>query len=256
MEICRVVGRGQVPADVNSDGSLIDPGRYIADGVVGPYAYLNVGISLASFASNSFTLLLNGRTLLQTTFGGGSNKDYFGCLQVPVDMLRFGKRTGGATPEPGVNVFRAEFASDPTFACNVCANGVSVWTVTFRALHPIVLVHGWQSSPGRFGAEVTGGECADGANPALPGFDFVGTFRERRFPYDCQFRAPERWRMQLSSSKGGEERTALDQRMQRVALAWGAQAVHVIGHSKGGLPRARCSPTWCNSPNRPTNLSL
>jgi triacylglycerol esterase/lipase EstA (alpha/beta hydrolase family) len=104
-------------------------------------------------------------------------------------------------------------------------------TLSFDAMAPILLVHGWHEYPSLWGpspssAAACGIDPKPGANDG--GFNFIQPLIDVRAPFDCQLTINPKFN---NADGAAALRTLVIQKAQ----AFGASHVHLVGHSKGGL---------------------
>jgi pimeloyl-ACP methyl ester carboxylesterase len=256
----RVVGRGfHIGQDVDALGALVDPARYVADGIVNEYATLRFqlwngsGYSTGSYPKQHVTSVKVNGTLLNEVFpvayGRGSPTETRVKLRVPISLLRFAVRVPGAKPVPQENTieFLTLVGDENEYVSNECGDhdgyffglektraGQPEWEhgralVTFDAAAPVVMVHGIDSDRNWFTNR-----------------GFAAAFDEVRAPY---LRAPQRARPsgeKYKTAKGkpgsfsdgpieGPIQLRLVQEIEWAADEFGVDRVHLVAHSKGGL---------------------
>jgi hypothetical protein len=256
----RVVGRGLVAQqDVNSEGLLLGegviPGPYVQNGLLDRFAYLELELWNGSgmhegwrYVANPSEIWVNGTKVdgIIVVYGTVAPRIKALRIRFPAGLLRFGQRnlggdTEGPGPTPAVNEIRITTANPYnvskecgdhdgfTHGIRLKRNGQNLELVegagvTFRALAPIVLVHGIESSTGWFQGN--------------PGFDHE--FHSRRAPV---FYAPtygaRAYKNGLPSLGSGAIRgDPSNQLLNQIRLAakeYGTERVHILAHSKGGL---------------------
>jgi hypothetical protein len=149
---------------------------------------------------------------------------------IPIELVRFGKRSDpdAAEPIPSDNEVRFEVDCGGPFIdhdpadpgeCFYCGTVLQSWDLAWvaldvQALAPLVLVHG---------VNVDEGIWAQHCVPTLFAINYV--------PYKA---------VRLGSTDTIEKNANLfAQELQNVARYFGAKAVHIVAHSKGGLDTRR-----------------
>ena len=147
--------------------------------------------------------------------------------QVPIstEFLKFPPRAAnGSTPTRALN--QIAFATD-------IPNGfvsVEVGTLSFQAMAPIVLVHGWRGGPWNFESPTASPRVCtpDPKHPSNGGPDFVQALKDAKAPFDCSIVIDQ----QASIDDGA---AVLGTKLPSILNSFGVQHVHLIAHSKGGL---------------------
>lgn len=249
--VTRVVGPGDPAlgrlAAPGSRGMRVDR-SFITNRVVSEFfvvrAVVNAQAGEGDSIHGSVMLKLNGRGigvfLFSHSYHGPQVPKYpkIQCLQVPIDVLHFGVRQYGAPSIPGENVVEVSPAITKTGDGMPANAGISL-TVEFDAMPPILLLHGWNSKPEKFAASASSRSLhVDSFVKCWPQFSnippddletgFAAVLLERRLPFDCQTQLNP-----VASITGGGDQLARE--VSRVARQFGAHAVHVVAHSKGGL---------------------
>ncbi len=220
---------GQQPPVINPDGTLVNPGAYVQNGIVSPKAYLFIGAT-HSYDDESIIVTFNGQVLTGGQCGitglvtGGSGNGG-GCYEVDISLVRFATRNPGAAPIPGVNTVEISLTTNrPNLGDDTNSFDYAVGALSFQAMAPIVLVHG------------SGGEDGGYFNmPApfqnytnLPFEPFIQPFLDGKYPFDNSINLNPETTIQADGGK-------LIPLLSQVAATFGAKHVHLIAHSKGGL---------------------
>jgi hypothetical protein len=103
-------------------------------------------------------------------------------------------------------------------------------TLSFKAMYPIVLVHGWRGGPWNWESPTANPRVcpADKKNPSDGGPDFVQTLKDERVPFDCSIIINK----QASIDEGA---AMLSLKLPAILSSFGVRHVHLVSHSKGGL---------------------
>ena len=153
------------------------------------------------------------------------------CYDVPVALVRFAARNLGGIPTPGDNVIELKSTiADPWDVCDDCSIVVSLGSLSFKALEPVIMVHGYNEGPEWFGPP--------GTDPCVPlGLNFAQPFADAKMSFDYQS-------IDLRQGKlgGAKKSVSIDDgaaklvgEVQEIAKEFGVHGIHMIGHSKGGL---------------------
>lgn len=244
--ITTVVGPGFGPSVRKVPGRT---GGYLADsvlnsnlGVVSRNATLRIrrkwhtGQPKPGFGTQQISLRLNGWPVDSVKFVAGEDVEEEYCKTFPIHRLVFAERLASGTTEPGEN--EMTITGDGT-GCNWCGVSIEVEELSFEAMPPVVLVHGFNSSALAFAPVMRRYDAAPRfycevdpknlktAERSTNGF--LTPLLEAGVPFDCFSASVD------SSSTIEEGGKALADNIKRIAGAFGRRFVHVIAHSKGGL---------------------
>jgi hypothetical protein len=102
-------------------------------------------------------------------------------------------------------------------------------TLSFDAMAPIVLVHGWNAGPWDWGDPTTG-SCPPKptSNNGKGQLNFVQAFIDAHAPFDCSINLGS----QVTWDVGG---SSLQSRLPKILSGFGTRHVNLVAHSKGGL---------------------
>jgi triacylglycerol esterase/lipase EstA (alpha/beta hydrolase family) len=105
-----------------------------------------------------------------------------------------------------------------------------VGPLSFKAMAPIVLVHGWLSGPWAWGPKpAVANLCTPNPENASDGGEnFVQALIDAKVPFDCTFLTLQ----QSPIAFGAEELTT---QLQTILASFGTRHVNLVSHSKGGL---------------------
>jgi pimeloyl-ACP methyl ester carboxylesterase len=249
--VTRVVG------DVNPDGTLVDPKGMVAAGVISRYAKLRLmtwDVDYAIEASESLSLIadsgaeiiakgilperdavsFNGvpiyRSGTTSPFLDGQNNQFvLNEFDVPIELVKFPRQpASGSDPTPAANVVTIEWDvgnignyvahplhPDPGLDNFWCA--LIDWAaLSFQAMSPVLLIHGNNSDPGFWDRY--------GFSTALAG---------AKIPFDGCGRCPNP--ITLPTTFVAENAMRLDTLLAPTVRSFGADGVHLVAHSKGGL---------------------
>ena len=243
--IGRVVGPG-VPAEFDASGFLANWQQYVNNGVLPRTAWIEVGpfsppddiVTPNQFSSfqRPIDVYLNGNkvaTLPPPQYADSATR----CVEISTKFMKFAQR-GTQTTQPNCNpanalcaINRVSFTMrrDP-FASPDTVGFMGVGTVTFKAMSPVILITGC---------------CEEGSdfwnNSALPD-TFKARFDQLKIPYDDRSSTARGGRISGSIWQGAG---TLNVQIPAAAKRFGAQWVHLVAHSKGGLnARALLARNW------------
>jgi hypothetical protein len=203
---------------MNADGSLVSWQSDVNNQVVSRDAYLQLAAIRVDSGPDHFSgfvgITVNG------SFEVHQIDEQHLCVKISSQFLKFGQRTlSGAGPMPGNNVFSIVYrpawcstARYGSMSLDYCAAsiGFSPVSIAFNAMAPIVMVHGIKTDETWFVVN-----------------HFVDPFLKNHLPYTAiKFRGDV-------NIPSGTALIAL--KIQQVARGFGANHVHIIAHSKGGL---------------------
>jgi hypothetical protein len=260
--VTRVVGPGLPAEFVPGTPGAIVPANwaiYTQNGVVSPTARVEVQAGLfidSSFYYNTHpfggsdpvtvnatvTFTLNGTAITQPIFLNATvtspttvTQSVPLCVTVNASLVRFGSRlidpsTSASIPCadqqqtettcPGINEVEALTQADHATGGLNFVNQAS--KIIFRAMAPVVMIHGWRSSPQFFAAGSTGSGTLPFQQP------FEKPFMDAKIPYDRTLDPNQYARL-------GEGRDYLVANLKAVVDKFGAKECHLVAHSKGGL---------------------
>jgi triacylglycerol esterase/lipase EstA (alpha/beta hydrolase family) len=236
--IPRVVGLGTT-SEFNGDGTLANWQAYVDNGIISADAWLYVGspTSLGDTAAQvtSATITINGKAVATVVFNQSTQ-----CVYLPggTQYLKFAPLTQGqaqpdcaANPLPSgcsavanqigfiVGVSQDDLNADPV--------SIGMGTLTFQAMAPIVMVHGWNSGPYDFGS--TGNNNCKANSVKVAGqLNFAQAFVDAHAPFDCSIDVGQ----QVTIDSGAR---SLQAQLKGILGTFGVRHVNLIGHSKGGL---------------------
>ncbi len=244
--INRVVGPG-TPSEFASNGFLTDASwnSYVQNGV------LSAKASLILFKVD--TMRMEASIPTGTAVGVYVNDNFVGtyptpinaCIELSTKYLKFAQRVlNRSTPTPAENriAFTLDFQSFTNYNNYFNENNTTAnfGNISFQAMAPVIMVHGWNSGPWWWGpsqAKDPTPADLDGCGPDLwtPNdqnngrLDFIQPFIQAKIPFSCQVT------IDPSSSNVDDGAVKLEARIRQKAAEFGAKHVHLIGHSKGGL---------------------
>lgn len=216
VEIDRFVG------EVDGSGFLADPDRLVDSQVVSPKARLlmpafdvDSGASPpAPFAPEIDKVFLNG-TELSKILTGTNNTWIMNEFEVDIRDVKFPSRGApGQRPSPARNEIRIEIDTGNIGLGEVWCTSIDWAQLQFKAMSPILLVHGITGSPETWEPDVR---------------DFLST-RSIPFEHEIQL-APNG-----SVANNGQQLAGV---VRDQAESFGVEKVHLVVHSKGGLDSRR-----------------
>lgn len=206
IKITRYVG------PVNADGTLQNVDQLISNNVISATATLlmpayDVDYGAASNPERD-RVTFNGQNLGFLT--GTDNVWKLNSFEIPVRFLKFPARgANGTAPTPAINTVQIDIDINNGGWCTAIDWGAD----TFKALSPIIFIHGNNSNGGFFQRQ-----------------GFIGELQTRRMPFDNSINLPTRFisnnGMALNNSVTG---------IPGIVKSFGVDSVHLIVHSKGGL---------------------
>ena len=208
IEIKRFIG------ELNPDGTLKNADALIAAGLVSPRVKLIMpGFDVDSAANVSGVPPEVDRVSFNGEAVGileGVNNDWFlNSFEIDIRKVKFAEAgTGGGEPTGGVNEIRIDI--DTASANENWCTSVDWGNASFRALSPVILVHGNGSDPGFFRR-----------------MGFVDELVARRIPFDFVNLGPPNF----IETNGFE----VNKQIQSLVRQIGAKNIHIVTHSKGGL---------------------
>ena len=217
IEITRYVGA------VNGQGKLLNPTSLINNKIISPTATLTLPAFDVDYSTTTQPphqperdrVFLNGEPIGDLGAEGfldGENERWrMNTLRFKIDKLKFAQKNGSGPPTPGIN--EIEVLIDQG---NI-SNGLTLWctsidwaALTFKALDPIIMIHGNGSSKNFWTDE-----------------DFVVPFNQTGTPYDNSITMP--------TTAVANNAATLKTEIKRIADEFGVRHVHLVCHSKGGL---------------------
>ncbi|MGH9901633.1 MAG: esterase/lipase family protein, partial [Pyrinomonadaceae bacterium] len=213
VKIDRVVG------DVQGDQRLADPQTLIQNGVVSKFATLRMPAfdidynGAPGFPPERDRVLFNGVDIgpqggvAYLTGDDGIWK--LNEFQIPIELIRFGKRNPGGAPTPGDNVIEIRIDQASGNQENWCMS-IDWAAIRFDALAPVIMIHG-NNSNGQFFSD----------------FNFIQPFQQQKIPFDNS--------INMQTDFIAVHGNLLATLIPNKAKEFGARSVHLIAHSKGGL---------------------
>lgn len=240
IEITRVVGPG-VSSDFDGAGFLTAEAwnTYVQNGVLSPTAYLGIGgvlvLDVGPHDGDNVAIYINDILVGSYTYPALPE-----CVEISTKYLKFPQRVPGQAPQPAENKVTAII----DFSQDVVADGeaIALGPLTIKAMAPVIMVHGWNSGPWFWGptpSAASGPSSPDGCgvdpNPTDVTFDFVSAFVSAKVPFNCTASIDPHAKVKTGAA-------AFEQLIQGnpssgtvgLAAEFGAQHVHIVGHSLGG----------------------
>jgi len=210
IEVNRVLG------PLNADGTLANADVMIANGLLSPTATL----SLPMFDVDSDfvpgpddptqpevdVISFNGEQL--GTLNGGNNIWKLNTFEVDIHKVKFAVQAPASSPTPALNQVRIDI--DTANPGEVWCTAVDWGSLKFAAASPVIAVHG-NGSSGQFFVN----------NGLVDGFNAVGMLVDTS--------------IQLATGPVDVNGNDLGNKIPAVAHSLGADQVHLVAHSKGGL---------------------
>ncbi len=236
LEFQIAVGRYVGPTD--SEGRLIHAAQMVQEGTLGAFAELTFMFfenTVGGCAPPPHRIMYNGQWVADENPGEPGTLQNLGrgwaqrTFRVPIERVRFPAAPGaepGVPPIPAVNDIHIEWANPNTCLSCFVVDWVSQ---RVRVVSPVILIHGT-------------GQSADWWSRHLS----LGVLLANRVPVAEINFAPNRntcdanaLRLQYLPGSFGINPQAPDNRVRAHAARFGANSVHLLCHSKGGLDARR-----------------
>jgi pimeloyl-ACP methyl ester carboxylesterase len=239
----------RVVGDVNADGTLVSPQELISNGVVSQFATLSMpafDIDIDAVLDppdqpERDRVLLNGNDIGPSgsaAFLTGTNNVWkMNTFQIPIEMIRFGKRdSAGGPPAPGMNLVEVQIdVANASTNTELWCMSLDWGQISFEALAPVIMVHGNNSSSTFWEGIVVSPE-----SPSFnmrtgmdnhPGrgetYKFIQPFVDHKIPFDNS--------INMATHTIANHGDLLRDLIPFIAEQFGARHVHLVAHSKGGL---------------------
>jgi pimeloyl-ACP methyl ester carboxylesterase len=209
IEITRYAG------EINSDGTLKDAAALVAAGLLSPTATLiqpafDVDSSAAvspPFQPERDRVSFNGQPI--GFLSGEDNQWKLNSFEIPIDKVKFPARgAAGSAPSPARNEVRIDI--DTANSQELWCTAIDWSAQSFKAMSPVLLIHGNNSDGGFFDRQ-----------------GFVGELQRRHLVYDNSINLPT-----STVVANGAQLNAL---IPGIVKSFGVDGVHLVVHSKGGL---------------------
>jgi triacylglycerol esterase/lipase EstA (alpha/beta hydrolase family) len=209
IEITRYAG------ELNPDGTLKDAAALVAAGLLSPTATL---IQPAFDVDSNATppppyqperdrVSFNGQAIGFLT--GDDNQWKLNSFEIPIDKVKFPARgAAGSAPTPARNEVRIDI--DTANSAQVWCTAIDWSAQSFKAMSPVLLIHGNNSNGGFFDRQ-----------------GFTGELQRQHLAYDNSINLP--------TTTVAANGTQLNSMIPGIVKSFGVDGVHVIVHSKGGL---------------------
>jgi hypothetical protein len=249
--VSRVVGPGVAGTDIDSNGYLLnwDTLVDVNHQIVSRYANVQITPGLfieggpITYVANAY---FNGRPLIrwETTPTGlafASENPWrlvspgTVCVSIETKYVKFATKGGTAGDNKiGVSlVVTDDYYHDPATITGAASYGGNL---SFQAMAPIVLVHGWNTGPWAWDqAPATNGTfiCPTDSKDRDPGDtgpqNFIQGLIDAKAPFDCSFNTND---IQSSILDGAAK---LKAQLPGILNKFGSTHVNIVTHSKGGL---------------------
>lgn len=218
IEIKRFLG------DLNGDGTLQNVQELIANGLISkevelimPAFDVDSGANQQGVQPELDRISVNG---FEVGFLRGQNNQWVNnSFKIPIEKIKFAdKGTNGNEPTGGINEIRIDI--DTANSSEAWCTSIDWGTVTFRAMSPVILIHGNGSNGGFFERR-----------------HLTTLFDDKGVVYDKSIELnPNTLPNGLKDTKSiATNGNRLNQLIPGIVKQFGAQNVHLIAHSKGGL---------------------
>jgi triacylglycerol esterase/lipase EstA (alpha/beta hydrolase family) len=233
--INRVVGSGAESEFDAATGFLKNWQTYVDNGVVSKFASLDLqGILFMDSPGfgtfQSITIWLNGQSV-KTISGLNLSNNWLvpACVDFETQYIKFAHRVPGKTTPDAVLNTIGFTVNETSSNISVGFANVFVGTLSFKAMAPIVLVHGWNEGRWVWGPKPATSICGVTQKNAMDGGqNFVQAIIDSRVPFDCTVKIDP----QISSILGAGQ---LSDALKPILDSFGARHVNLVAHSKGGL---------------------
>lgn len=223
-KISRVIGNGLSAVDdgqnpvADTTGQLINPGQLVAQGLVSPVAHISFETDSGGEDGGEITVFLNNVKIGRFSVAIGSRRTH--CISVPIERLRFAHRPNAASKFiAGENRFvfrlnRANTGAPPVGeGSTVVARAIQV---RFKAMSPMVLVHGIRDNGNQFSVPIPNEE-----NSAFT--DFLNGQRIGYYIFEQRPGAISTGHRVIPGA------------ISEAQSQFGAESIHAVAWSKGGL---------------------
>lgn len=203
--------------EVAPDGTLLDPGTLIQNGVVAPSATLQVPAFDVDFDTTTLPgdeperdrVSINGHDLPSHFLTGTMDVWKLNSFEVPIQFLRFPERAApGSSPTPAMNTVRIDI--DTANTEELWCTAIDWGLLTFKAMSPVILIHGNNSDGGFFARQ-----------------GFKGHLDSLHIPNDNS--------ISMVTAPIVTHSALLDTLIPGIVQSFGVDSVHLVVHSKGGL---------------------
>jgi pimeloyl-ACP methyl ester carboxylesterase len=208
IEITRNVG------ELNADGTLKDAAALVAAGLISPTVTLiqpsfdvDSGAVVPPFQPEVDRVSFNGQQI--GFLSGEDNQWKLNSFEIPIAKVKFAARgANGSAPAPARNEIRIDI--DTANSEEVWCTAVDWGAGSFKAMSPIILVHGNGSDGGFFQRQ-----------------GFTGELQNRHLLFDNS--------INMATSTVAAHGSQLNSLIPAIVKSFGVDSVHVVVHSKGGL---------------------
>jgi len=208
VEIKRFLG------ELNPDGTLKDAAALVAAGLISPTVKLimpgfdvDSSASIPGIAPERDRVSFNGEPI---GFLSGENNEWvLNSFEIPIEKVRFAQRgAGGGDPVGGVNEIQIDI--DTANSAEEWCTSVDWGSASFKAMSPIILIHGNNSNGGFFDRQ-----------------GFTDALKAQHLVYDNS--------ITMTTDTRAAHGQLLDSLIPPIVRSFGAKGVHIVVHSKGGL---------------------
>jgi len=208
VEIKRFIG------ELNPDGTLKDAAALVAAGLLSPKVKLimpgfdvDSGANIPGIAPERDRLSFNGEALGFLT--GENNTWVLNSFEISVEKVKFAERSAaGGEPTGGVNQIRIDI--DTANSSEAWCTSIDWGSASFKAMSPIILIHGNNSDGGFFERQ-----------------GFINALRDKKLAFDNS--------ISMATNSRAAHAAELDGLIPPIVKSFGAKTAHVVVHSKGGL---------------------
>jgi triacylglycerol lipase len=200
--------------ELNSDGTLKNAAALKAANLISPEATLimpafdvDSNANVSGFAPERDRVSVNGQEV--GFLSGEDNVWKLNSFKIPIEKVKFSARgANGASPAGGINQIRIDI--DTANTSEVWCTSLDWAASSFKAMSPIILIHGNNSNGAFFDAH-----------------GFTATLRDNLLVHDNS--------ITMSTDTVKNHGAELDRLIPSIVKSFGVDSVHLIVHSKGGL---------------------
>jgi pimeloyl-ACP methyl ester carboxylesterase len=215
IEVARYVG------ELNSDGTLKDAVELVAKGLLSETAILTIpahdvdvnGRPESSYPPEVDRVLFNGD---EVGLLDGDNQIWkLNTFKVPIQKVRFAQKgSEGSETTPGINEIQIDI--DTANSEEIWCTSIDWGALSFKAISPVLLVHGNNSDAGFFDRQGLSWELED-----------MGLVVEGCGQCD--------YPIELEGAPIAANALDLANRIPQIVKSLGVDSIHLVAHSKGGL---------------------
>lgn len=201
--------------ELNADGTLKNAAALVAAGLLSPTATLiqpafdvdSHATPPPPFQPERDRVSFNGQVI--GFLDGEDNQWKLNSFEIPIEKVKFAARGAiGSMPSPARNEVRIDI--DTANAAEVWCTSIDWSAQSFKAMSPIILIHGNNSDGGFFARQ-----------------GFTGELQTQRLLFDNS--------ISLATTTVAANGSQLDNLIPGIVKSFGVDSAHLVVHSKGGL---------------------